>query len=188
MKKTFLILTAALALVSCKKENDNNNGNPTPETPFSYNKNGHRWVYDFVYNGSVVDSLVNEITADSNGIYTMVSKDQMVTQTNYMFADGDYLRSYAKGKAKTDAIRVSKHNAKQGDTWLDVSSTGDSIESAITQVNVPVTVPAGTFACTAVFVKDYKNKYNFTNYINPKAGLVKIDMGTIKYELRGKNF
>jgi len=73
MKKTFLILTAAFALASCKKEN--NNGNPAPqETRFGYNKTGHRWVYDFVYNGQVVDSLVNEITADSNGMYTMVSK------------------------------------------------------------------------------------------------------------------
>lgn len=188
MKKTFLILTTALALVSCKKENENNNGDPTPETPFSYNKTGHRWVYDFVYNGNVVDSLVNEITADSNGMYTMVSKDQSLTQTNYLFADGDYLRSYTKGKAKADAIRVNKHNAKQGDTWLDVNAAGDSIESAITQVNVPVTVPAGTFTCTAVLVKDYKNKYTFTNYIDPKTGLVKIDMGTIKYELRSKNF
>lgn len=194
--KTTLLFTTTLIfsvfLFSCKKETTDNPA-PSPHTAtFKSLKKGHKWVYDFKYNGTAYDSLVVEIIDEQNGVFEALTYDKTTSETDYRYAEGDFMKIYPKGKTTASAQRVVKSNAVIGETWKDFNGT-DTIQTTVKQTALAVTVPAGAFTCLELEIKNLKQKTISYNYTNADVGLVKIFInsntgGIAIYELKYKNF
>jgi hypothetical protein len=184
-----LLVVMVLFTASCKKETTE-----TPNVPvekFVSLKTGHRWVYDFVFNNAVADSLVIKIESKTGNEFLVVSTDSEKTLTEHRFIDGDYLKSYVEGKPIATAVRLMKHNAQKGDTWADYNGT-DSVFYTVKQTDTLITVAAGSYNCTGLELKYKTAGTTVHNFVNNTIGLVKISVpmqqGKVEYALRKINF
>lgn len=186
-----LVLAVSLVLYSCKK--DTNSPPPVAnKATFTSLKKGHRWVYSFKYNGIEYDSLIVQVTDEQNGVLEVLTFDKTSSQTDYRYAEGDYVKVYPKGKTAVYAQRVAKLNAILGETWKDFTGT-DTIQTTVKETGLKLEVPAGTYYCQELEVKNLHQKTTQYNYTNNSVGLVKILIypntgGTVVYELKYKNF
>lgn len=194
MKKNVIVLLALIVMAcACKKEETvaPKPANPS-EQPFSYLKVGNQWVYDFEYNGKIVDSLVTTIEAVDNDTFELKTFDMTRTEISYQFVEGDYIKQYKKGQTKEQAIRVTSKNPKVNDTWtVEGANQQNGVVYTIKEVDMEVVVPAGTFTCAKI-EGVYPGGTKLITYIDKKYSVVKMDFisGAIPaiYKLRKVNF
>jgi hypothetical protein len=195
MKKTVIALLALVVVASaCKKEENAEPVSTPQEQPFQYLKVGNKWVYNYYHNGNPLDSLITEVLSKNNDAYEIITADRAYKQYSFQYIEDGKLKQYIKGKTKQDAVTINDYNAKTGDTWAIKDRQGkDSIVYTVKTVDESVVVPLGTYTCKKI-VAEYANGWVFTNYVNNKYGIIKIDMRTKNstttsvYELREINF
>lgn len=177
MKKNVIVLLALIVIASACKKEETVAPNPTNsiEQPFSYLKVGNQWVYDFEYNGNVVDSLVTTIEAMENDIFELKTSDMTRTEISYQFVEGDYIKQYNKGQTKEQAIRIASKNPQINDTWtVKGANSQNGVVYTIKEVDMQITVPAGTFTCTKI-EGVYPGGSKLITYTDKKYSIVKME-------------
>lgn len=192
MKKQYLFLAAILCVINaCKKEPIETINQP--EDHFSYIRAGNLWVYDFIYDGKVVDSLIRQITGqDSAKIYSGFVKDSHMKVEEFYFKQGKNLMYYyTKGQQASLAVVLAKDNRVHGETWVKWDGT-DSSRVTVKMTDKEVKTPVGDFMCYTLEEKNLHTGLVVSYDISPVYGLIQINENyhghIISYLLRRKNF
>ena len=191
---TFLLL-GTLTIFSCKKDDNNI---PTCANNTGWLKNNHEAVFVNTPIFISADTLYTTFAEVSPGVFKSTSKfdDGTVypTQSNYIQACNNsiYQATTSSLVYKQEIYRI---DGIVGDNWTSTttSSGGNTITttSTITEKNVSITVPAGTFVCirfTQVSTSSAGGSVTTDTYINNNAGPVLIDGTSVHYELARKNY
>lgn len=191
MKRQYLFLVILLGMASACRKETIETAKPQDE-PFPYIRVGNLWVYDFVYDGKVVDSLSREITGkDSSEIYSGLTKDSHTTQEEFYIKQGSELLYYTKGQQPSQSVVLAKAHPGLSETWVKWDGT-DSFRMTVIKTGYEVKTPAGNFICYSLREENLRTKYVTSYDINPSCGLVRIEMTyqgkAISYVLRRKNF
>jgi hypothetical protein len=200
-----LMLLATLTIFSCKKDHDDNNVVTPPVTPpatcannTGWLRNGHEAVFVNTPVFIAADTLYATFEEVSTGIFKSTSKfdDGTVypTQSNYI-KPCDNIIYQAPAADMANQQEVYRINVSLNDTWTFTtgSSQGNTITvvTTITEENVSVTVPAGTFVCDKfhqVSTSSAGGSVTTDTYINNDAGPVLVDGTSVHYELARKNY
>ena len=189
------MLLGSLTIFSCKKSKD---ANPTCANNTGWLRNGHQAVYVNTPVFIFADTLYATFEEVSGGVFKSTSKfdDGTVypTQSNYIQAcDNSVYQAATSDLAnKQEVYRV---DGTVGDTWtFTTTSTGGNTittTTTITEKNVSITVPAGTFVCIRfhqVSTSSAGGSATTDTYINNVAGPVLVDGTSVHYELARKNY
>jgi len=182
-------------LMSCQKEEiDIQNGNQIgqeTDNNFPFVKVGNQWVYDFVYQGKVYDSLTRKITGLNADVYEGFLIDKEATLTEYLFIDGNNLMYYTEEGTKEEASILTRWNVKEGEKWLKLQD-GDTSEVEVMAVNKTVVCPAGDFECTELKITNLATGDVSKTTISDMFGVITMafeyQSQPILYTLRTKNF
>lgn len=189
MKKIVLSAALFLTLSGCRK-------NDVTETPadapaFSYLKVGNEWVYDFLLDDVLMDSLVQRITSEKDGVFAAYLADAVTYTEEYLFVEGNRLKSYYDGSEKNKANTIAISDAKAGDSWMKYNGT-DSSKVEVVEVDREVQTAAGTFVCKVLKETSFKDGTVFHTWASNIHGMIRLEttQNDDKYEwvLRRKNF
>lgn len=202
MRKLFIHLSMLLLLTisisSCKKSSNSNNnvpGNCVNTT--GWIKDGHRWVYTNEPIYIFADSLFNSMDAAGTGVFKSSSSfDGGPAQSVYLQPCGTDIYQ-STSAAMTNSVIIYKTDGNVGDTWSNTlnSTGGYTVTSTftITDKNVSITVPAGTFSCLEIYQESHSSQPGSLAveayvYLNNTYGMIMTDGNTVHYELVRKNF
>ena len=194
-----LMLFGTLTICSCKKDsNNNNNANAACVNNTKWLANGHEVVFVNTPIFIAADTMYATYEEVSTGVFKSTSSfdDGSVypAQNNYMQAcDNNIFQAATPDLAnKQEVYRV---DGNVGDTWtLTSSSAGGYTITTITTIsekNVSVTVPAGTFVCIKfhqVSTSSAGGSATTDTYVNNDVGPVLVDGTSVHYELARKNY
>ena len=190
-----ILLIGILTSISCKKESDNN---ITCANLTGWLSNGHEAVFVNTPIFIFADTLYTSFQEVGVGIFKSTSKFDDGTgypiQTSYLQACNNSIYQ-ATNSALTNKQEVYRVDGNIGDTWTFTTTSvgGNTVTTTttITDKNVSITVPAGTFNCirlNQVSTSSAGGSATTDTYINNNAGPVLIDGTSAHYELARKNY
>lgn len=199
-----LLMLVVVIISSCKKDDNTNNNNvniPANCTNITgWIKNGHEWVYTNNPIFIVADSLFVKMQETSTGIFKNSSTYDdgtfYPTISAYLKPCDNYIYQSTES-SMANPIVVYHIDGAIGDSWSNSTPTSGGYTSTntvtITDKNISVNVPAGTFSCIKYHMKSVSTKpgsivVETDFYFNKDYGMIKTDGNTVSYELVRKNF
>ncbi len=178
MKIKILFLVFIVALVSCKKDDNNDPLGP------SFLKNGNKWVYDM---------SVSSQNVSNSGDFTYEVLNKIDTE-NYTIEEITHFDGFqAEVETTTWAfdnvfnLGRDMRNVGVGDSWSEPHNGVDYFTSVI-EDGVEVTVPAGTFTCRKLRQTQSDNTtLEGFHYYNEDFGVVLVEQ-TYQQVEQGQTF
>ena len=190
------MLLGTLTIFSCQR--DPVVDNPDCANNTGWLRNGHELVYVSSPIYIFADTLYTSISEVSPGVFKSSSKfdDGTMFPTSSVYVQACNNSIYqAAAQDLAGKQEIYRIDGNVGDTWTATvtSSGGNTITTltTISQKNVSVTVPAGTFVCTKfrqVSTSSAGGSVTTDSYLNNVAGLVLADGTSVHYELARKNW
>ena len=192
MKNIYYSVLIIFVFFACgKKNNDPTPSNPsTPNASFAFVKDNHQWNYDYNIFGfaRTLSLLTDSIEANLYKIATTYDSD--APEYAYWFASGPYLKTYADGQTKANAVIIYKSNPALNDSWSNVNANNPAKITyyQVTNTDTTIVTSAGTFTnCKKIQVTfNYAINTQY-NYWNESHGLV-YQSGYPTLDLTSKNF
>ena len=193
--------------VGCGKDEPTTN-----DTPFTFLKVGHEWIYESYYDDLPNDIWKIVITSELNNFYKIDYYDYYEGSwddcgNKIWYSNGEYWKIGVSGIFENDGVIILYRNSYVGQKWdttITVSDYGYSVtethSSEVLSISETITVPAGTFTdCIKVKVEDIRKffwdgeDYEVTNYeyywIHKNVGIVMSEDNEGRVDkLKSKNF
>ncbi|MDB5226881.1 MAG: hypothetical protein JWN78_1074 [Bacteroidota bacterium] len=195
-----MLLLLTISISSCKKSSNSTNNNNIPGNCVNntgWVRDGHSWVYTNEPIYIFADSLFVTMESAGSGIFKSTSTfDNGTPFSGYAKPCGNYIYQAADA-AMTNAQIAYYVDGNINDTWSSVvTSTGGYTVTntfTITDKNVSITVPAGTFSCLVIHITSHSTQPGSLTvetdlYMNNTYGMIETDGNTSHYELVRKNF